>query len=156
MNSSEQRLPAEAIPTDRQSPLRPLSRLQSSHATSSAGSNSFLNDSPRNTSHAFEFDQGPLLAPQSSESIPPVDRDNLRVVPTRLSHNADSESSVDTTRENSVYFRNSRTTVTPESQQVQSFSSSEKLSILPDLTFFPKPPHLSFSPYFDVNFKFTL
>ena len=46
MNSGEQRLPAEAIPTDRQSPLRPLSRSQSSRAISGAGSNNALNDSP--------------------------------------------------------------------------------------------------------------
>ena len=37
-NSGEQRLPAEAIPTDRQSPLRPLSRSPSSHAISGTGS----------------------------------------------------------------------------------------------------------------------
>ena len=37
MNSGERRLPAEAIPTDRQSPLRPLSRSQNSHAISGAG-----------------------------------------------------------------------------------------------------------------------
>ena len=37
MNSGEQRLPAEAIPTERQSPLRPLPRSQSSHAISGAG-----------------------------------------------------------------------------------------------------------------------
>ena len=36
MNLGEQRIPAEAIPTDRQSPLRPLSRSQRSHAISGA------------------------------------------------------------------------------------------------------------------------
>ena len=61
MNSGELRLPAEAIPIDRQSPLRPLSRSQSSHAISGAGSHNSLNDSPRNISNAFEFEQGPLL-----------------------------------------------------------------------------------------------
>ena len=38
LNSGEQRLPAEAIPTDRQSPLRRLSRSQSSRAICGAGS----------------------------------------------------------------------------------------------------------------------
>ena len=42
MNSGEQRLPAEAIPTDRQSPLRPLSRSQSSHAISGGVSHNFF------------------------------------------------------------------------------------------------------------------
>ena len=102
MNSGEQRLPAEAIPTDRQSPLRPLSRSQSSHAISDAASNNFLNESPRNISNTFEFEQGPFLEPQSLESMPPVDQGNLKVFPTRLSHNADSDSSVDTMRENSI------------------------------------------------------
>ena len=41
MNSGELRLPAEAIPTDRQSPLRRLSCSQSSHANSGAGSDNF-------------------------------------------------------------------------------------------------------------------
>ena len=39
---------------------------------------------------------------------------------TRVSHNDDSDSSVDTTRENSFYIRNFCTTVQSESQQVQS------------------------------------
>ena len=123
MNSGEQRLPAEAIPTDRQSPLRPLSRSQSSYAISSAGSNKSLSDSPRNISNVFEFEQEPLLQPQSSESMPPVDQGNLRVFSTRLSRNADSDISGDSTRGTSVYFRNSRTTVAPESQQAQSSST---------------------------------
>ena len=55
--------------------------------------------------------------------MPPVDQGNLRVFPTRLSYNADSDCSVDTTRENSIYLRNSCTTVTPESQQAQSSST---------------------------------
>ena len=64
MNSGEQSLPAEAIPTDRQPPLRPLSRSHSSHAFSGAGSHNSLNASPRTASNAFEFEsQGPLLAP---------------------------------------------------------------------------------------------
>ena len=79
MNSGEQRLPAEAMLTDRQSPWRPLSRLQSSHAISGTGSNNSLNDSPRNISNAFEFEQGPLLAPQSTEAMPTVDQGTLRV-----------------------------------------------------------------------------
>ena len=65
MNSGAQRLPAEAIPTDRHSPSRPLSRSQSSYAISGAGSNNSLQDSPRTMSNAFESEQGPLLAPQS-------------------------------------------------------------------------------------------
>ena len=114
MNSGAQRLPAEAKPTERQSPLRSLSRSQSSHAISGAGSNNSLNDSPRNFSKAFEFErQGTLLAPQSSEAMPTLDQGTLRVSSPRLSHNADSDSSVDTTRESSIYLRNPRTTVTP-------------------------------------------
>ena len=120
MNSGGQRLPAEAIPTDRQYPLHPLSRSQSSPAISGAGSNNSLKYSPRNISDSFELDQGPLLEPESSESMPPVDQSNLRIFPTRLSYNSDSDSSVDTTRENSIYLRNYRSTVTPESQQAQS------------------------------------
>ena len=42
--------------------------------------------------------------------------------PTNFSQNDDSDSSVDTTRENSIYLRNFRTTVTPEGQQAQSSS----------------------------------
>ena len=102
MNSREHRLPAEAIPTDRQSALRPLSRSQSSHANSGAGSNHSLNDSPTNISNAFEFEQGPLLAPQSTEAMPTVDQGTLRVSPTHFSYNDDSDSSVDSTRENSI------------------------------------------------------
>ena len=123
MNSAEQRLPAEAIPTDWQSPLHPLSRLQSSHAKNSVGSNSFSNDSLRNINDKFEFEPGTLLEPQSLVFVPPVDQGNLRVLPTRLSHNAESESSVNSTRENSVYLCNSRTTVTVERQQAQSSST---------------------------------
>ena len=123
MNSGEQRLPAEAIPTDRQSPLRPLSRSQSSHANSGAFSNNSLNDSSRNISNAFEFEQGPLLAPQSTEAMPTVDQGTLRVSPTCFSHNDDSDSSVDSTRENSIYIRDFRTTVQSESQQAQSSST---------------------------------
>ena len=78
MNSGEQRLPAGAIPTDRQSPLRPLSRSDSSPAISGAFSHNSLNDSPRNISNAFEFEQEPLLAPQSTEAMPTVDQGTLR------------------------------------------------------------------------------
>ena len=99
MNSGEQRLPAESKPTDRQPALRPFSRSQSSHAISGAGSNNSLNDPPRNISDAFESEHGTILAPQSPESMPPFDQGNLRVFPTRLSHNADSDNSVDSTRE---------------------------------------------------------
>ena len=124
VNSGEQRLPAEAIPTDRQSPLRPLSRSQSSRAISGTGSNNSLNDSPRSTSYAFEFEwQGPVLAPQSTEAMPTVDQGTLRVSQTHFSHNDDSDSSVDSTRENSIYIRNFRTKVQSESQQAQSSST---------------------------------
>ena len=98
MNSGEQRLSAEAIPTYRQSPLRPLSRSQSSLATSGAGSHNSLNDSSRNISHEFEFEQGPPLAPQSTEAMSIVDHGTLRVSSTRFSHNDDSDNSVDSTR----------------------------------------------------------
>ena len=77
MNSGEHRLPAEALPTDRQSALRPLSRSQSSDANNGAGSNESLNDSPRNISNAFEFEQGPLQAPQFTEAMPTVDQGTL-------------------------------------------------------------------------------
>ena len=121
MYSGEQRLPAEAIPTDRHSPLRPLSRSQSSHAIIGAGSDNSLNDSPRNILNAFEFQrQGPLLAAQSTKAMPTVDQGTLRVYQNRFSHNVDSDSSTDSLRENSIYIRHSRTTVTPESQHAQS------------------------------------
>ena len=48
----------------------------------------------------------------------------LRVSQTRFSHNEDSDSSVDSTLENSIYIRNSCTTVTPKSQQVQSSNTN--------------------------------
>ena len=124
MNSGEQRLPAEAIPTDLQSPLRPLSRSQISHAISGAGSHNSLNDSPRNISNAFEFErQGPFQAPQSTEAMPTVDQGTLRVSQTRFSHNDDSDSSVDSTRENSIYIRNFCTTVPSKSQEAHSSST---------------------------------
>ena len=44
-------------------------------------------------------------------------------LPTRLGQNAGSDSSVDTTRENSIYLSTSCTTVTPENQQTQSSST---------------------------------
>ena len=123
MNSGEQRLPAGAIPTDRQSPLRPLSRSQSSRAISGAGSNNPLNDFPRKICNGFEFErQGPLLAPQSTEAMPTVDQSTVRVSATHFSHNDDSDSSVDSTRKNSIYIRNFRTTVQSDSQQAQSSS----------------------------------
>ena len=124
MNSGEQTLPAEANSTDRQSPPRPLSRSQSSHAISGACFKNSLNDSPRNISNTFEFDrQEPLLAPQSTEATPTVDQGTLRVSPTHFSHNDDSDSSVDSTRENSIYIRNFRTTVQSDSHQAQSSST---------------------------------
>ena len=98
MISGEQKLPAEAVPTDRQSPLRSLSRLQSSHGISGAGSINFLNNSQRNISNAFEFErQGPQLAPQFAEAMPTDDHGTLRVSQTRFSHSVDSDSSVDST-----------------------------------------------------------
>ena len=136
MNSSEHRIPAEAIPTDRQFPLRPLSRSQSSHAISGTGSSNSLNDSPINNSKGFEFEQGPLLEPQSSEFMPPVDQVNITFFPTRLCHNSDSDSSVDTTSKKSIYFCNSCATVTHESQQLQ--SSGTDLPKTYDLQ--PRPP----------------
>ena len=124
MNSGEQRLPAEAIPTGRQSPLRALSRSQSSRAISGAVSNNSSIDFPRIISDAFEFKrQGPLLAPQSTEAMPTVDQGTLRVSATLFSHNDDSVRSVASTRENSIYIRNFRTTVQSESQQAQSSST---------------------------------
>ena len=123
MNSGEQKLPAEAIPTDRESPLRPLSPSQSSHAISGAGSNNSLNESPRSLSNTFEFEEGQLLDSPSSESMPHIDQGNLRLFPTSLSHSADSHSSIDTTREHSIFLRNFRTTVTRESQQAHSSST---------------------------------
>ena len=124
MNSGEHRLPAEAIPTDRQSALRPLSRSQSSHANSGAGSNNSLNDFPRKICNAFEFErQGPLLAPQSTEATPTVDQGTLRVSPTHFSQIEDSDNSVDSTRESSIYIRNFCTTVQSDSQEAQSSST---------------------------------
>ena len=120
MTSGEQRLPAEALPTDRQYPLRPLSRSQNSRALSGAGSNNSLNESPRTISNAFEFDrQGPLSAPQSTEAMPTVDQGTLRVSQTRVSHNDDSDSSVDTRRANSIHIRIFCNTVQSESLKVQ-------------------------------------
>ena len=75
-----------------------------------------------NFSNTFEFEQGPLLKPQSSEFMSPVDQGNLRVFTIRLSHNAGNDSSVDFTLENSIYPRNS-CTMAPESQQAQSSST---------------------------------
>ena len=141
MNSGEQRLPAQAIPTDRQSPLRPLSRSQCSHANSRAISNNSLNDSSRNISNAFEFEQGPLLAPQSSETMPTVDQGTLRVSPTCFSHNDDSDSSVDSTRENSTYIRDFRTTVHSETQQAQSSTTGLPKSYNPRPRLPPRDYH---------------
>ena len=123
MNSDEQRLAAEAIPTDRQPPLRPLSRSESSHAISGAVNSTSLKESPRHNANAFEIELGPLLAPQSTEAMPTVDQGTLRVSPTHFSHNDDSDSSVDSTRENSIYIRNFRTTVQSHTQQAQPSST---------------------------------
>ena len=123
MNSCAQKLAAEAIPTDRQSPLRPLSRSQKFHAISGDGPNTSLNYYHRNLSNAFEFEQGPLQAPQPTEAMPTNDHGTLRVSQTRFSHNDDSDSSVDSTRENSLYIRNFRTTAQSESQQAHSSST---------------------------------
>ena len=73
--------------------------------------------------NAFEFEQGPLLAPQSTEAMPTVDQGTLRVSQTHFSHNDNSDSSVDSTRGNSIYIRNFRTTVQSERQQAQSSST---------------------------------
>ena len=54
--------------------------------------------------------------------MPTVDLGTLRVSPTHFSHNDDSDSSVDSMRENSIYVRNFRTTVHSDSQQAQSSS----------------------------------
>ena len=122
-NSGKQRLPPEAIPTDRQSPLRLLSRSHSSHTISGAGSHNSLNDLPRNSYNAFEFEQGPLLAPQPTEAMPTVDQGTLKVSQTLFSHNDNSDNSVDSTRAISIYIRNFSTTVQSESQQAQSSST---------------------------------
>ena len=79
VNSGEQSLPAETIPTDQHTPLRPLSRSQSSHAISGACSKYSLNDSLINFSNAFEFEQGPLLEPQFLASMHRVDQGNPKV-----------------------------------------------------------------------------
>ena len=55
--------------------------------------------------------------------MPTVDQGTLRVSQTPFSHNDDSDSSVDSTRENSIYIRNFRTTVQPDSRQAQSSST---------------------------------
>ena len=55
--------------------------------------------------------------------MPTVDQGTLRVSPTRFSHNDDSDSSVDSTRENPIYIRNVRTTVQSDGQQAQSSST---------------------------------
>ena len=55
--------------------------------------------------------------------MPTVDQGTLKVSPSRLSQNEDTDSSADSTRENSIYMRNFRNAVQPESQQVQSSSA---------------------------------
>ena len=55
--------------------------------------------------------------------MPTVDQGTLRVSQTRFSHNDDSDSSVDSTRENSIYIRNCRITNHSDSQQAQSSST---------------------------------
>ena len=82
-----------------------------------------MTEYPRNNSNTFDFERRPLLELQPSEFMPPVDQGNLKVLPVRFSHNADWDSSVDTTREKSICRRNSRTTVTPESQRAEPFST---------------------------------
>ena len=119
----EQRLPAEAIPSDRQSPLNPPSSSQSSRAIIGAGSNNSLTESPRNIFNAFEFERrGPRLASASTEAMPTVDQVTLRVSRTHFSHNDDSGSSFDTTRKNFTCLRIFPTAVQFESQQAQSSS----------------------------------
>ena len=87
-----------------------------------------MNASPRNISKEFEFEQGPLLAPQSTEAMPTVDQGTLKASLTRFSHNDDSDSLVDSTRENSIYIRNLRSTAQSESQQAQSSSTDLRKS----------------------------
>ena len=55
--------------------------------------------------------------------MPTVDQGTLRVSQIHFSHNDDSDSSVDSTRENSIYIPNCRTTVQSDSQQAQSSST---------------------------------
>ena len=55
--------------------------------------------------------------------MPTVDQGTLRVSRTHFSHNDDSDSSVDSTRENSIYIRNFRTTVQSDCQQAQPSST---------------------------------
>ena len=105
-----------------------------------------MNDSPRNISDAFEFEQGPLLAPQSTEAMPTVDQGNLRVPQTRFSHNDDSDRSVDSTRENSIYIRNFRTNDQSESQQAQSCSTDLPQS-------YDRPPRLPPRDYHESHSK---
>ena len=49
--------------------------------------------------------------------MPPVEQDNVRFFTACLCHIAESDNSLDTTRENSTYLRSSRTTIAPETQQ---------------------------------------
>ena len=80
-DSAERRVPAEAIPTDRQSPDRPLSHSHSLNNSSSDGSNCSLNhiDAPVQHHHAFDSEQGPRLAVQSSGAMPAGDQGILGV-----------------------------------------------------------------------------
>ena len=55
--------------------------------------------------------------------MPTVDQGTLRVSPTHFSHNDDSDSSVDSTRENSMYIRNFLLTAQSENQQAHSSST---------------------------------
>ena len=55
--------------------------------------------------------------------MPTVDQVTVKVSQTRFSHNDDSDSSVDSTRENSIYIRNLRSTAQSESQQAHSSST---------------------------------
>ena len=120
--SAKRRLSAEATPTHRQLPQLLLSHWSSLNNSSSDGSNSFLNHSDAliQHHHAFESEPGPLLTPHFSETMPTVDQGTLRVSPARFSHNDDSDGSADSARENSIYIRNSRTTVASDNQQTQS------------------------------------
>ena len=60
--------------------------------------------------------------------MPTVDQGTLTVSPTRFSYNDDSDSSVDSTRENSIYIRTFRTTVHSDSQQAESTSTDSPKS----------------------------
>ena len=89
--------------------------------STSDGSSLSLHDNDLQLQNPAAFEpQGSLLAPRSTEAMPTVDQGTLRVFATHLSHYDDSDSSVNSSRESSIYIRNFRTTVQSENQQTQS------------------------------------